>query len=149
MKSRPCRGLFAWSVFPVVWSLGAEVGATNHPSAFESPSDDLLVVFLKLLGSFTVVIGVFLAGAWFFRKSRLFSLYQSKTAHLKILETRSLGYRNSLFVVGYENRRFLLAASSTGINLVSPLPDSMAEDADVRSGETFAERLDAAKEQKP
>ena len=42
---------------------------------------------------------------------------------LKVLETHSLGFRNSLMVVGYGERRFLLGVNGQGINLVSHLPD--------------------------
>ncbi|MDA1276089.1 MAG: flagellar biosynthetic protein FliO [Verrucomicrobia bacterium] len=149
MKDRPCCGLFALVLFSTAGSLHAAVSQTNNTIAFDPPSNDLFVDFLRLLGAFAVVVGVFLVGAWCFRKSRLFSLYQPGAAQLKILETRSLGYRNSLFVVGYQNRRFLLAASSTGINLVSPLPDAIANESAERSYETFAERLDVVKERKP
>jgi len=149
MKNRPGYGLFELVFFSTARSLHAAVSQTNNTSAFDPPSSDLFVDFLRLLGAFAVVVGVFLVGAWFFRKSRLFSLYQPGTAQLKILETRSLGYRNSLFVVGYQNRRFLLAASATGVNLVGPLPDAIADETAERSYETIAERLEVVKERKP
>jgi len=38
------------------------------------------------------------------------------------LETRSLGGRQTIHVIGYEQERFLIAASPTGINLLSHLP---------------------------
>ena len=41
---------------------------------------------------------------------------------LQVLETRSLGHRHLLYVVGYQQQRLLLAASPAGITLVSHLP---------------------------
>ena len=39
---------------------------------------------------------------------------------------RPLGARQSLFVVAYEQQRFLIATSPAGVNLVSHLPDAEA-----------------------
>jgi flagellar biogenesis protein FliO len=41
---------------------------------------------------------------------------------LNVFETRSLGGKTALFVVGYEQERFLIASSPTGVNLLSHLP---------------------------
>lgn len=148
MKNRPCFGLFAFVCFSHALSLCLGAAETNNVSKLDSASDDLIELLLKLVAAFSVVIGVLLLGAWCFRKSRLFSLYRTGPAQLRILETRSLGYRNSLFVVGYQDRRYLLAASSTHVNLVSQLPDAEGEDSPESSDHTFAEQLDAIQEPK-
>ena len=44
-----------------------------------------------------------------------------RTAKLAILETRSLGNRQAIYVVGYERERFLIASSPGGVNLLSHL----------------------------
>jgi flagellar biogenesis protein FliO len=38
------------------------------------------------------------------------------------LEVRSLGARHALYVIGYAQQRFLIAASPTGVTLLSHLP---------------------------
>ena len=43
--------------------------------------------------------------------------------HLQILEVRSLGQRNSLFVVEYRGRRLLIGSGNNGPRLLSALPD--------------------------
>lgn len=148
MKIRPCFGLFAFACFSIALSLHAGAAETNKLSKFGQPPNDLVEVLIRMVSAFAVVIGVLLLGVWFFRKSRFFSHYRTGPSQLRILETRSLGYRNSLFVVGYQDHRFLLAASSTGVNLVSQLPDAVEEDASDNSQQTFAARLDAIQEPK-
>lgn len=145
MKIRPCFGLFAFVCFSIALSLRLGAAETNNFSTVDSTQDDLVAILLRMVAAFAVVIGVLLFGAWAFRKSRFFSLYRAGPSQLRILETRSLGYRNSLFVVGYQHRRYLLAASSTRVNLVSQLPDAVGEDV---GDNTFAERLDAIQEPK-
>jgi flagellar biogenesis protein FliO len=43
---------------------------------------------------------------------------------LNILESRSLGARQAVFVVAYEQQRFLVAASPAGVSLLSHLPET-------------------------
>jgi flagellar biogenesis protein FliO len=108
----------------------------------------LLFVVLRLIGALLLVISVLLCGVWFFKRSRFFSLYQGGPAQLKVLESRSLGYRNTLFVVGYAQHRFLLAASTTGVNLVSLLPDAAPAEPAAIQGRSFAEQLGAMQDPK-
>jgi len=39
-----------------------------------------------------------------------------------MIETRPLGGKHALYVIGYDQERFLLAASPTGVNLLTHLP---------------------------
>ncbi len=143
MKLRACSGLLlpAAALFEM-GVRGADLQTNAFPS-LQQPSGDLLFVMLKLIGALFLVIAVFLLGVWFFKRSRWFSLYQGAPAQLKILESRSLGYRNTLFVVGYSHHRFLLAASTTGVSLVSPLPDASPTGEVSPSAPSFAEQLHA------
>ena len=49
-----------------------------------------------------------------------------RSAQLQIIETRSLGGRHALYVVGYQQQRLLLASSPAGVTLVSHLPGADA-----------------------
>jgi flagellar biogenesis protein FliO len=55
-------------------------------------------------------------------------VHRGQGPKLNILEVRSLGGRQALYVVGYEQERFLLAATPAGVNLVSHLASVVAEE---------------------
>jgi flagellar biogenesis protein FliO len=42
---------------------------------------------------------------------------------LNVLESKSLGGRHVVYVVGYEEQRFLLGSSPTGIQMLAHLPE--------------------------
>lgn len=79
---------------------------------------------LRVTGALALVLGLFLGGVWFFKNWQRLSIQRGSRPKLNILETRSLGARQAVFVVGYEKQRFLVATSSAGVNLLSHLPDS-------------------------
>ncbi|MBM3832086.1 MAG: FliO/MopB family protein [Verrucomicrobia bacterium] len=128
----------------------AGVTGTNAPPALSAPSDNILEMLLRITGAFCLVIAIFIFGVWFFKRSRLFSLYQGGHAQLKVLETRSLGYRNTLLVIGYSQQRFLIAVSATGVNLLCPLPDAGAAEAGSipQPQSSFSQQLNALPERK-
>ncbi len=78
----------------------------------------------RVLGALAVVIGVFLGGVWLYRNWQRLALPRGGRPKLNILETRPLGGRQALYVVGYEQGRFLIAASPAGVSLLSHLPDA-------------------------
>jgi flagellar biogenesis protein FliO len=43
---------------------------------------------------------------------------------LNVLEVKSLGYRQALYVVGYEQQRLLLASSPAGVTMLAALPSA-------------------------
>jgi flagellar biogenesis protein FliO len=134
--------LLVVSVFFVFQAVGAETNST--PSLSQDPGNgsvDLLVVFIRTLGALLLIIALFLSGAWFFRRSRFFSLYQSGPAQLRVLESRSLGYRSSVAVVAYSQQRFLVAVSASGVSLLSILPDGTTEENSGAGRSSFAEYL--------
>ncbi len=149
MKVRRCFGLIAFLVAPftvVLLAAGFESKTADLP--LPQTSGSLWDVLFRMLAAFLFVISIFVLGAWLFKRSRLFSLYQGGSTQLRILESRSLGYRNSLFVVGYNQHRFLLAASATGVSLLSPLPDASPIAAKGSDLPSFSEQLNAVHERK-
>ena len=42
---------------------------------------------------------------------------------MNVLETRSLGGRQAIYVIGYEQERFLIASSPAGVNFLSAPAD--------------------------
>jgi flagellar biogenesis protein FliO len=101
---------------------------TTNSAPVSQSLPDASVSLVRVMGSLALVIGVFLAGAWLFKNWRRLSLPNSKQPKLNIFETRSLGARQSIFVVGYEKQRFLLATAPTGVNLITHLPDAGEEE---------------------
>jgi len=84
---------------------------------------NLVAVAFRVLGALLVVLALLLAGAWWFRKSRLFGLVPASEAKLKILETKSLGSRHAMHVVEYGEQRFLISDSPAGTNFLTHLAD--------------------------
>jgi flagellar biosynthetic protein FliO len=79
---------------------------------------------MRVAGALALVLGLFLGGAWLFKNWQRLSLQRGRQPKLNILETRSLGARQAIFVVAFERQRFLLATSPAGVNLLSHLPDA-------------------------
>ena len=77
---------------------------------------------IRALGAFVLVLAIFLAGVWFFRKGQRMAWRKSGAPKLAILETRSLGNRLALHVVSYEQHRLLLGASPAGLVMLTRLP---------------------------
>ncbi|MBC8095364.1 MAG: flagellar biosynthetic protein FliO [Akkermansiaceae bacterium] len=96
--------------------------ATNQASplvndALPNPLASLGRVMLML----AVVLALFLAGVWLFRNWQRLTIHRGQVPKLNILETRALGGRQAIYVVGYANERFLIASSPAGINMLTHL----------------------------
>lgn len=78
--------------------------------------------FLRVMGALALVIGIFLAGIWLFKNWQRLAVQRGCRPKLNILETRSLGGRHAIYVVSYEQERFLISSSPAGVNLLSHLP---------------------------
>ncbi len=110
--------------------------STNLASLPPAPSftlPDTGFSVLRVFGALTVVIGLFLAGVWVFRNWHRMSA-QRGPSQLRILESRSLGGRHALHVVGYQEQRLLLSSSPQGVSLVSHLPHAESAAAAAVSG---------------
>ena len=103
-------------------STNAPVAAPAFPEAGVS--------LLRVTGALALVLGLFLGGAWFFKNWQRLALQRGRQPKLNILETRSLGARQAVFVVAFERQRFLVATSPAGVNLLSHLPDTETAEAE-------------------
>ena len=90
---------------------------------------------LQLLGMLLLVLGVFGAFAWAVKRWKLLPQLRGGQSHLQILEVRSLGQRNSLFVVEYRGRRLLIGSGNNGPRLLSALPDDGPHETSKGKGE--------------
>ena len=82
----------------------------------------------RVMGALALVIGIFLGGVWLFRNWQRLTIQRGRSPKLNVIETRPLGGKHALYVVGYEQERFLLASSPAGVNLLSHLPTAPADD---------------------
>ena len=97
---------------------------------------------LRIFGSLLLVLAVFFGGVWMFRNWQRSSGHAGRPSKLQVLEMRSLGNRYSVFVVGYEQQRLLVASSPAGVTLLDHLPAATAEEAKAVVGPvSFAETL--------
>ena len=101
---------------------------TNLP-AMSSALPDLGTSLLRVVGALVVVIALFLAGVWLFKNWQRLALRRGAAPRLNVLEVRSLGQRQALYVVAYEQQRLLIASSSAGVTLLSHLPAGEREPA--------------------
>lgn len=82
--------------------------------------------FVRMMAGLAFVLALFFGGVWVFRNWQRVARVRNRS-RLNVFEARSLGPRQALYVVGYEQQRFLVAATPAGISLVSALPESSAE----------------------
>jgi flagellar biogenesis protein FliO len=132
----------------LIWLLG---GISSFAQQTNSAATPLMAPELpnagaslvRVMGALAVVIGLFLGGVWLFKNWQRVARQHGRAPKLNVLETRSLGGRHSLHVVGYEQARFLVAVSPSGVNLVSHLPEAAENDSTEKSAPapSFAQAL--------
>jgi flagellar biogenesis protein FliO len=153
-----CSLLGSWSLFfalflgTILMAGAAQNGlvlSTNLPPispAFPDASFSVIRVF----GALLLVLALFLGGVWVFKNWQRLTLHRGRPSQLQILETKALGGKHALYVVGYQQQRLLLASSPNGVALVSHLPS--ADPADLApntmagpiSGDNFVQVLQQA-----
>ena len=126
MKNLQLRAFCLVSAFCLLPSAFAET--TNSAGLpLSAPSlPDAGVSLIRLVGALVLVLGIFLGGVWMFRNWQRLSIQRGRAPKLNVVEARSLGGKHALYVVGYEQERFLLAASPAGVNMLTQLPPAEA-----------------------
>ena len=112
-------------------------GAETNPAAAPltaAPLPDMGVSFLRVMGALALVIGIFLGGVWLFKNWQRLAVQRGRAPKLNVLETRSLGGRHALFVVGYDQERFLVSSSPGGVTLLSHLPAAAESELNLAAG---------------
>jgi flagellar biogenesis protein FliO len=147
-KQLPVRALLVGIFFLLFAITGFSADATNSPALEVTNSSALAVTnspaltfpnspalpltlpplpeagpsVLRVFGALVLVIGIFLGGAWLFRNWQRLTMQRGRSPKLNVLETRPLGGKHALYVIGYEQERFLLSSSPAGVSLLSHLP---------------------------
>lgn len=109
----------------VLTSVPAQAAGLS-PVAADLPEAGLSV--LRVFGALALVLALFLGGVWLFRNWQRLMVKNGRAPKLNVLEARPLGNRYALYVIGYEQQRFLIAASPAGVRLLSELPPVEAGD---------------------
>ena len=114
-------------IFFSAWCLSAAPALAQLTNSAVTPltaysHTETTLPLLNVFGALVLVIGIFLGGVWLFRNWQRLTQQRGRTPKLNLLETRSLGGRHTIHVVGYQQERFLIAVSPTGVNLLSHLP---------------------------
>jgi len=116
--------LLASGIFFVTNSVLGQTNALGFPN---KPLPDVSFSALRVLGALIFVLAVFLGGVWLFRNWQRFMVQKGRAPKLTVLEAKALGNRHALYVIAYEQQRMMLAASPTGVTLISHLPAAEPE----------------------
>ena len=123
-----CTFLFAVSInFAFATDLTSPVISTNAlPTLPITEMPSAASSLFRVLGALALVIAVFFGGVWLFRNWQRMGIAKGHTPKLNILETKSLGQRHAIYVIGYEQQRLLIAASPAGVTMLTTLPTAAA-----------------------
>ena len=113
-------------LLPLAASAASAVSTNLPPVSLALP--DAGISLFRVLGALAFVLAIFLGGVWLFRNWQRLARQGGHAPQLQLLETRALGHRHVLYVVGYQQQRLLLAASPAGVALVSHLPPGDADE---------------------
>ena len=139
MSREPAGWKAGATLLLILLSAANSFAETGNAPLTAPPFPDTGVSLLRVTGALALVLGLFLGGAWLFKNWQRLAIQRGQQPKLNIVETRSLGARQAVFVVGYEKQRFLVATSPAGVNLLSHLPD--CEAAEIETAETPAGRM--------
>jgi flagellar biogenesis protein FliO len=105
----------------------AALAESTNTLALRTNLPDLGVSAIRALAALAIVLALFFGGIWLFRNGQRVVWRKNGAPRLAVLESRSLGSRYAIHVVGYEQQRLLVGSSPAGLNLLSQLPTAPAE----------------------
>jgi flagellar biosynthetic protein FliO len=101
--------------------------ATNTTTLGASLPDAGLSL-LRVIGSLGLVLALFFGAVWCFKNWQRFAVQKGRAPKLRVLEVRSLGHRQALYLVACDQQRLLVAASPAGVTLLAHLPEGDASE---------------------
>jgi flagellar protein FliO/FliZ len=108
----------------------APVFAATSSAVTLPASQSVGVALFRMLGSLALVIALFFAGIWVFRNMHRLNTRRGVQRKLQVLEGKSLGPRQAVYLVAYEQQRMLVGATPQGITLLTHLPEGPAAEAE-------------------
>ncbi|HAV62140.1 MAG TPA: hypothetical protein DCY13_07220 [Verrucomicrobiales bacterium] len=97
----------------------AAADATPTPA----PLPDTGAAMIRVVGALLLVFALLFGGLWLMKNWQRLAMRRGRMPKLRLLEAQSLGGRQGVYVVAYEQQRFLVAASPSGVSLLSHLPE--------------------------
>ncbi len=115
------------SISALATDLTSPVASTNAfptPPMPAIPTASAASSLFRVLGALALVLAMFFGGVWLFRNWQRTAIAKGHAPKLNILETKSLGQRHAIYVIGYEQQRLLIAASPAGVSMLTTLPNA-------------------------
>jgi flagellar biogenesis protein FliO len=136
-----CWRRIAWGAAATFLVSCCSAAEPANPTAAVVPSafPDTGFSVLRLFGALSLVIGLFFGGIWLARNWQRIVARQVRAPELRVLEVKSLGGRQALWIVGYRQQRQLLASSPAGVTLLTELPLAPADEGAPAAAVDFAE----------
>ncbi len=115
-------GLKAWTA--IAW-LASATAFGAEPTVLKplANSGSIGMAVFRMIGSLALVVALFFAGAWLFRNMHRFQKAGAPQRKLQVLEAKSLGTRQAIYVVAFEQQRLLIGSTAQGLTLLTHLPD--------------------------
>jgi flagellar biogenesis protein FliO len=130
----------------LVFSATPALAQSTNTLVLHSDLPDVGLSLIRLLAAMALVLAVFFGGVWLFRNGQRLAWRKTGRPRLAIVESRALGNRFAIYVVGYDRQRFLVGSSPAGLALLSPLPPGEPESPELAVAAepvTFARNLQA------
>jgi flagellar biogenesis protein FliO len=103
------------------WAEAAETVGKTLPAA---DSASILGPIFRMIGALLLVFALLFLGVWFLKNWPSVLRRGGPAPKLRVMEVKSLGARQALYVVGYERQRFMIASSPAGVKMLTALPDA-------------------------
>lgn len=142
------------SISALATDLTSPVASTNAfptPPMPAIPSASAASSLFRVLGALALVLAMFFAGVWLFRNWQRVAINKGQAPKLNIIETKSLGQRHAIYVIGYEQQRLLISASPSGVTMLTTLPNAgvNATEESPATKSSFGDALRQALNRKP
>jgi flagellar biogenesis protein FliO len=115
-----------WLIIAITLTVSvASAQVTNAPAAPNLDMPPLPAAgpsIIRVMGALALVLGIFFGGVWLYRNWQRLTIQRGRAPKLNVMETRPLGGKHALYVIGYEQERFLVSASPNGVSLLTHLP---------------------------
>jgi len=109
--------------FLLLLALGSLGSLAAEAQTLKVSAPSLGVAIFRMIGSLASVVALIFAGAWFYRNMHRFRQPGAAQRKLHVVEARTLGARQALYVICFEQQRFLVGSSPQGLTLLTHLPD--------------------------
>jgi flagellar biogenesis protein FliO len=121
-RAKKCAPWLLIAITLTVSVASAQVTNAPAPNLEMPPLPAAGPSILRVLGALALVLGIFFGGVWLYRNWQRLTIQRGRAPKLNVMETRPLGGKHALYVIGYEQERFLVSASPTGVSLITHLP---------------------------